>query len=277
MGKDSRAASLDNTNQRKAAKVSLKQKRTKRTAIVSVVRHSSFYSKRSLITWGPGQAGTSFLFEIAGGLEGATLDAASRKLHPHLGPCLPGGMKMQKESLRELYIDGLRDLYNAETQLVRALPKMAKAAVSDQLRETLEEHLRQTSEHVSRLEQIFEQLEKKPSGKKCLGMAGLVKEGAETMGKDCAEGVMDAAIIGAAQRIEHYEIAGYGTVRAFADQLGENGHVSLLKQTLEEEKQTDKQLTDLSQEINPKAVQHEAGTSALSGEERSDSKSKKVA
>ncbi|MGA7931265.1 MAG: DUF892 family protein [Candidatus Sulfotelmatobacter sp.] len=94
---------------------------------------------------------------------------------------------MQKESLRELYIDELRDLYNAETQLVKALPKMAKAATSDQLREGLEEHLRQTSEHVSRLEQIFQQLEKKPSGKKCLGMVGLVKEGAETMGEDYAD------------------------------------------------------------------------------------------
>jgi ferritin-like metal-binding protein YciE len=183
---------------------------------------------------------------------------------------------MQKESLRELYIDELRDLYNAETQLVKALPKMAKAATSDQLREGLEEHLRQTSEHVSRLEQIFQQLEKKPSGKKCLGMVGLVKEGAETMGEDYADEVMDAAIIGAAQRVEHYEMAAYGTVRAFAELLGEDEHLSLLNQTLEEEKEADKKLTDLSQGINPKAVQREASTTA-SREGRGSSKSKKAA
>ena len=115
---------------------------------------------------------------------------------------------MQNDSLRALYIDELRDLYNAETQLVKALPKMAKAASNDQLREAFEDHLRQTSEHVSRLEQIFDQLDEKPSGKKCLGMEGLVKEGSETMGEDYAEAVMDSAIIGAAQRVEHYEMAG---------------------------------------------------------------------
>src|SRR5271154_1248580 len=99
---------------------------------------------------------------------------------------------MHKDSLRELYIDELRDLYNAEAQLVKALPKMAKAASNDQLREAFEGHLRQTSEHVSRLEQIFEEFEEKPSGKKCLGMVGLIKEGAETIGEDYAEDLMDA-------------------------------------------------------------------------------------
>src|ERR1700680_3647680 len=146
---------------------------------------------------------------------------------------------MPQNSLQELYIDELRDLYNAETQLVKALPKMAKAASNGQLREAFEEHLRQTSEQVSRLEQIFEQLEEKPSGKKCLGMEGLVKEGAETIGENYAEDVLDAALIGAAQRVEHYEMAGYGTARALAELLGENEHVSLLNQTLEEEKQAD--------------------------------------
>jgi|SRR5580698_191366 ferritin-like metal-binding protein YciE len=184
---------------------------------------------------------------------------------------------MQKESLRELYIDELRDLYNAETQLVKVLPKMAKAASSGQLQEAFEEHLRQTSDHVCRLEQIFQQLEKKPSGKRCLGMVGLIKEGAETMGEDYAEGVMDAAIIGAAQRIEHYEMAAYGAVRAFAELLGEKEHVSLLNQTLEEEKQADKKLTDLSQQINLKAVQREADASTLSREGHSSSKSKRAA
>ncbi len=164
---------------------------------------------------------------------------------------------MQKDSLRELYIDELRDLYNAETQLVKALPKMAKAAANDQLRQAFEEHLRETTEHVTRLEQIFEQLEEKPSGKKCLGMEGLVKEGAETMKEDFTEDVKDAAIIGAAQRVEHYEMAGYGTVRAFAELLGENEHVSLLEQTLEEEKKADQKLSELAEEINPQAARAE--------------------
>jgi ferritin-like metal-binding protein YciE len=163
--------------------------------------------------------------------------------------------KMTKGGLRELYIDELRDLYNAETQLVKALPKMAKASSNDQLREAFEEHLQQTEEHVSRLEQIFEQLEEKPSGKKCMGMEGLVKEGAEVMDEDYSDEVMDAAVIGAAQRVEHYEIAGYGTVRDMAKLLGEEDHVSLLEETLEEEKQADEKLTELSQEINPQAAQ----------------------
>ena len=160
---------------------------------------------------------------------------------------------MRKDSLRQLYIDELRDLYNAETQLVKALPKMAKASSNAELRQGFEEHLRQTSEQVSRLEQIFDMLGEKPSGKKCLGMEGLVKEGAETMQEDYEDAVMDAAIIGAAQRVEHYEIAGYGTVRTFAELLGENEHVSLLEQTLEEEKRTDEKLTQLAQDINSQA------------------------
>jgi ferritin-like metal-binding protein YciE len=184
---------------------------------------------------------------------------------------------VQKESFRELYINELRDLYNAETQLVKALPKMAKAASNDELREAFEEHLRQTSEHVSRLEQIFEQLEEKPSGKRCLGMEGLVKEGAETMKEDYQEDEKDAAIIGAAQRVEHYEMSAYGTVRAFAELLGENEHVSLLEQTLEEEKQADQKLTQLAEEINPKAAQSEGRSSTASQEGRSVSKSKKAA
>ncbi|MGC1371163.1 MAG: ferritin-like domain-containing protein [Candidatus Sulfotelmatobacter sp.] len=190
---------------------------------------------------------------------------------------------MQKDSLRELYIDELRDLYSAETQLTKALPKMAKASTNDQLRQAFEEHLRQTSEHVSRLEQIFEQLEEKPTGKKCLGMEGLVKEGSETMKDDFTNEVMDAAIIGAARRVEHYEIAGYGTVRDFAEILGENDHVSLLEQTLEEEKQTDQKLTDLAQEINPQAARgeeeksEEAGEAGGSRNRRSSSRSKRAA
>jgi ferritin-like metal-binding protein YciE len=183
---------------------------------------------------------------------------------------------MKKESLRELYVDELRDLYNAETQLTKALPKMAKASSNEQLREAFEEHLDQTSEHVSRLEQIFEQLDEKPTGKKCLGMEGLTKEGADTMKEDYSDAVMDAAIIGAAQRVEHYEMAAYGTARAFAELLGEKDHVSLLEQTLEEEKQADQKLTALSQEINPQTVQDKEPAPVVSREGRS-SKSKRAA
>lgn len=164
---------------------------------------------------------------------------------------------MSNDSLRQLYIDELRDLYNAETQLTKALPKMAKASSNSELRQGFEEHLRQTSEHVSRLEQIFDMLGEKPTGKKCLGMEGLVKEGAETMKEDYEGAVMDAAIIGAAQRVEHYEIAGYGTVREFAQLLGEDEHISLLEQTLEEEKQTDEKLTQLAEDINSQAQEGE--------------------
>ena len=175
---------------------------------------------------------------------------------------------MQKGSMRQLYIDDLRDLYNAETQLVKALPKMAKASSNAELRQGFEEHLRQTSEHVSRLEQIFEMLDEKPTGKKCLGMDGLVKEGAQTIKEDYEPAVLDAAIIGAAQRVEHYEIAGYGTARSLAQLLGEDEHVSLLEQTLEEEKQTDEKLTQLAEEINRQA----AGAEDANNEEVEESK-----
>ena len=164
---------------------------------------------------------------------------------------------MQKDSLRQLYVNELKDLYNAEIQIVKALPKMAKASSNPELRQGFEEHLRQTSEQVSRLEQIFDMLGEKATGKKCLGMEGLVKEGAETMSEDYEGALMDAAIIGAAQRVEHYEIAGYGTVRAFAELLGENEHVSLLEQTLEEEKQTDAKLSQLAEQINRQAEEGE--------------------
>src|ERR1700693_3560492 len=164
---------------------------------------------------------------------------------------------MAQDLLRELYVNELKDLYNAETQLVKALPKMAKGSSNAELRQGFEEHLRQTSEHVSRLEQIFDMMGEKPTGKKCLGMEGLVKEGAETLKEDYEDALMDAAIIGAAQRVEHYEIAGYGTVRAFAELLGENEHVSLLEQTLEEEKETDEKLTQLAEQINSQAGQGE--------------------
>lgn len=160
---------------------------------------------------------------------------------------------MQKDSLRELYVDELKDIYNAEKQLTKALPKMAKAATSEELSNGFTEHLEQTKGHVERLEQIFQMLDARASGKKCKGMEGLVAEGAEIMGKDFADDVMDAALISAAQRVEHYEIAAYGTVIAYAELLGESEQASLLQETLQEEKGTDAKLTELSQQINVKA------------------------
>jgi ferritin-like metal-binding protein YciE len=160
---------------------------------------------------------------------------------------------MPNEGLKELYVDELKDLYNAENQLLKALPKMAKAASSEELRQGFEEHLEQTRGHVERLEEIFKSLDENPKGKKCMGMEGLVKEGSEVMGEDFEGALMDAALIGAAQRVEHYEIAAYGTVAEFAKILGEDEHVSLLEETLQEEKDTDEKLTSLAQEINPQA------------------------
>jgi ferritin-like metal-binding protein YciE len=142
---------------------------------------------------------------------------------------------MTKDTLKELYVEELKDLFSAENQLTKALPKMAKAASSEQLRQAFEEHLKQTEGHVERLLQIFEMLGEKATGKKCLGMEGLVKEGAEIMEEDFEDDVMDAALISAAQRVEHYEIAAYGTVCAYADLLDESEQASLLRKTLDEE------------------------------------------
>src|SRR5271168_1416840 len=156
---------------------------------------------------------------------------------------------MQQAELKDLYIDELKDIYSAETQLVKALPKMAKAAASDELRSGFEEHLEQTKGHVARLEQIFQALEEKPTGKKCMGMEGLIKEGGEAAEEDYENDAKDAALIGAAQRVEHYEIAAYGTVRAMAEQLGENEAVDLLSQTLQEEKDTDVKLSKVADKM----------------------------
>jgi len=163
---------------------------------------------------------------------------------------------MAEKGLKELYIDELKDLYNAENQLLKALPKMAKAATSEDLSGGFEEHLEQTKGHVQRLEDIFKQLGESPKGKKCKGMEGLIEEGSEAIDEYDGE-LLDAALIGAAQRVEHYEMAGYGTVIAFAEELGESDHLELLNQTLEEEKQTDQKLTDLAGDINAQANQEE--------------------
>src|SRR6202040_1690976 len=157
------------------------------------------------------------------------------------------------ERFRQLYIDELKDLYSAENQLVKALPKMAEAASSDELRQGFEQHLEQTKGQVQRLEKIFKALGESPKSKKCKGMEGLVEEGSEVIDEDFEGSLMDAALIGAAQRVEHYEIAAYGTVCAFAEELGETEQASLLTETLEEEKETDEKLTELAQEINAQA------------------------
>jgi ferritin-like metal-binding protein YciE len=161
---------------------------------------------------------------------------------------------MPEQDLKELYIDELKDLYNAENQLVKALPKMAKASNSEELRNGFEEHLEQTKGHVQRLEQIFEMLGESPKGKKCKGMEGLIEEGSEMIDEDFEGSVKDAGLIGAAQRVEHYEIAGYGTVKALAETLGEDEQASLLEETLQEEKETDEKLTELAGEINSQAT-----------------------
>jgi ferritin-like metal-binding protein YciE len=160
-------------------------------------------------------------------------------------------------SLRELYVEQLRDLYDAENQLIKALPRMAKEATSDELRQGIEEHLEQTREHAERLEEIFEQLGEKAKGKKCKGMQGLLEEGKDTLDEDMEEDTKDAAIIAAAQRVEHYEISGYGTARTYANLLGEDKAAELLEETLEEEKETDQKLTQLAEEINLEAAEEE--------------------
>jgi len=182
----------------------------------------------------------------------------------------------EQSGLRELYIDELKDIYNAETQLVKALPKMAKAASSEELSSGFEEHLEQTKEHVQRLEQIFESLGENPKGKKCKGMEGLVEEAAEMIDEDFEDNIKDAGLIGAAQRVEHYEIAAYGTVRAFAETLGESEHVSLLEQTLEEEKETDEKLTELASQINEEASSEDEEESDADAEDQPEAEQRKT-
>lgn len=156
---------------------------------------------------------------------------------------------MKQNGFHKLYIEELKDLYSAETQLTKALPKMAKAASSDELRQAIEQHLKETEGHVQRLEQIFEKLERSPRGKRCKGMAGLIEEGSELLkekGEMEAE-VLDAGLIAAAQRVEHYEIAAYGTARTFAQRLGQQEVAKLLQQTLDEEYAADRKLTAIAE------------------------------
>ena len=165
---------------------------------------------------------------------------------------------MAAENLQELFVEELRDVYDAEKQLTKALPKMAKAVESDELRAALEEHLEITRMQVSRLEEVFKSLGMAARGKTCDGMKGLIEEGSNHM-EELEGSTLDAALIGAAQRVEHYEIAAYGTLATWADLLGHQDAKDLLGQTLEEEKEADEKLTMIAGQINPEAENEEEG------------------
>jgi ferritin-like metal-binding protein YciE len=154
---------------------------------------------------------------------------------------------VELETLRDLYVSELKDLYSAEAQLVKALPRMAKAATRPELKRAFETHLRQTEEHVNRLDRIFEELDQSPRGKKCVGMEGLIEEAKELLKEKPEPEVLDAGLIAKAQHVEHYEIAGYGTVRTFAAQLGEDRQAALLQRTLDEEGEADELLTQIAE------------------------------
>jgi ferritin-like metal-binding protein YciE len=165
---------------------------------------------------------------------------------------------MEMDSLKELYVEELKDLWSAETQITKALPKMVKAATNPKLKKAFNAHLKQTERHVKRLERIFKELDESPRGKKCVGMEGLIKEAQELVKEKPDAEVLDAGLIAAAQHVEHYEIAGYGCVRTWARQMGEDRQAELLQETLDEEEQTDRLLTDLAEsEINVEAEEGE--------------------
>jgi ferritin-like metal-binding protein YciE len=162
---------------------------------------------------------------------------------------------MKLESLEQLYISELRDLFSAENQLLKALPKMAKAASSGELKEGFEKHLEQTKGHVERLKQIFQQLDESPKGKTCQAMKGLIEEGSEILKEDGEDSVLDAGIIVAAQKVEHYEIASYGSARTFANLLNQDEAARLLQSTLDEESETNETLNRLAETtVNPEAL-----------------------
>jgi ferritin-like metal-binding protein YciE len=160
---------------------------------------------------------------------------------------------MKMKTLHDLFVDELKDLYSAETQLTKALPKMAKAASSDELREAFLSHLKETEGQIKRLDKIFKKLDASPKGKKCKAMEGLVEEGKEAIELDAEDAVRDAALIAAAQRVEHYEMAGYGTVRTYAQLLDMEDAVELLQETLDQEGAADEKLTEIAQGINVEA------------------------
>ena len=155
-------------------------------------------------------------------------------------------MPSTMSTVEDLLVDQIRDLYDAEKQLVRALPKMAKAASSDELRQAIEDHLEETTNQVTRLEQAFQQLDQPAKSKTCKAMRGLIEEGGEVIEEDAVEPINDLALIAAAQRVEHYEISAYGTAKAMATHLGEDQVASLLEETEDEEKAADHKLTEIA-------------------------------
>ncbi|HEX5491135.1 MAG TPA: ferritin-like domain-containing protein [Candidatus Udaeobacter sp.] len=162
---------------------------------------------------------------------------------------------MSLDTLEKLYISELRDLYSAENQLLKALPKMAKGASSPELKDAFEKHLEQTKGHVERLEELFEQRDESPKGKPCKAMKGLIEEGSEILKEEGEDSVLDAGMIVAAQKVEHYEIASYGSVRTFANLLGKDDEAELLQATLDEERETNEILNQLAETVvNPEAV-----------------------
>jgi ferritin-like metal-binding protein YciE len=167
---------------------------------------------------------------------------------------------MKPKTMEDLYLQELKDLYDGEKQLIKALPKMAKAATATDLKAAFEEHLQQTQQQAQRLEQIFSRRNEKPTGKKCVGLQGIIEEGEDLISDVEESPLRDAGLIAAAQKVEHYEMAGYGTVCTFAEKLGDHQAAELLQQTLEEEKAADKKLTTLAESmVNEEAIQ--SGTS----------------
>jgi ferritin-like metal-binding protein YciE len=157
---------------------------------------------------------------------------------------------MSVDTIEKLFVEELKDLYSAENQITKALPKMAKAAKSNELRSAFEHHLKETEGQIQRLDQVFEILGASPKGKTCDGMKGVLEEGTHMLDETKEGDVRDVALISAAQRVEHYEMAAYGTVRSYAERLGKSQVVQLLQKTLEEEKAADKKLTDISQQVH---------------------------
>jgi ferritin-like metal-binding protein YciE len=169
-------------------------------------------------------------------------------------PLNPKEMTMSVDTIEKLFVDELKDLYSAENQITKALPKLAKASSSEELKNAFESHLKETEEQIERLEQIFKILELSPKGKTCAGMKGLLEEGSDVLEQAEEGAIRDAAMISAAQRVEHYEMAGYGSVRTYAELLGKNKIATLLEKTLAEEKSADSKLTKIAKSVNEVAL-----------------------
>jgi ferritin-like metal-binding protein YciE len=173
---------------------------------------------------------------------------------------------MALHTLEDLFVDHLKDIYNAEHQITKALPRMAKKVATNELREALENHLQQTETQIERLEKVFQRFEKSPRGKKCLGMEGLIQEGQEVLNEDMEPVLRDSAIIAAAQKVEHYEISAYGTAIAFARLLGDEEAVRLFKQTMDEESQADELLSKIAEGGVNRSAMQQSGQGQMTGQ-----------